>query len=94
MRRKLSQVGAGLRVAGGQLEGVLEVGTGSGGFPGAGFEDAKVIPAIGIGRLETERLGLLFDRRLQLAGCSQYLGKKRMQVGVAGRQRDGLAQLG
>jgi hypothetical protein len=93
MRGKLSEVGAGLRVAGRELQRVLEIGAGVGGSSGAGLEHTQIVPAVGIGGLEVECLGLFFDCLLQVVRRSQDLGKKRMEICVTGGQRYGLTQL-
>ena len=56
-----AKVGARFRVVGSELKRMLEVGASSGGSSGPGFENAEVVPSIGILWLQVEGLRLFID---------------------------------
>lgn len=55
------KIGARLGVVGSELKSVLEIGAGCFGFSGAGFEDAEIVPSVGIICLKLKGLFLFFD---------------------------------
>lgn len=92
-RRKLSEVRARLRMVWRELQRMLKIVARGGSLPGTRFEHTQIVPVVGIFWLQAQRLILFFDGLLQLAGLSQNLRQERVETGIAGRERNRIAQL-
>lgn len=93
MRWQLGEIGASLRVIGRELQGMLKIGSRVAGSSGAGFEDAEIIPPVGIPGREAQGSALLGNGFLQAAGGGQHLREQGVRDCIVGREICGFAQL-
>ena len=91
LRRQATEVGTGLSVLRVELQGMEEIGARGGRMARAGFEDAEIIPAVGVVGLEVQRLALLVDGLRKLSAGIEELGNEGVDFGAVGRAEGGLA---
>jgi len=93
MERQPSQIGTRLRVVGRNLQCVLKIGPRRIWFSLPRFQNTEIIPAVGVLRLQAQRLALLVDCFPQLAGSCQNLGEQGVQFRIFRRQARRFPQL-
>ena len=73
---------------GSDAQGVLEIFPGGGGIAGTRFEDAEVVPSIGVGSVEAQSLSLFGDGLTQIASGFDHLREHGMYLRVIGSKTE------